>query len=247
MRYPLAEVKKMYNFYKQTFVVLEFATIGEFTDNVKKVDVRLQREAIAEVAAVKISKGKIEKHYQAFVAIDGYDAHNIEFGDGNFGSYNLSAEHLIGAPSLKDVSNGFREFIGDSILIVNSVSPNVYNPFIIFKDTAQSLGYCFNNPVISLNNVLTAARLQKAVKESGVNFENASTLQIAQMLSYNKPTWTEIFADYDIYFNPDGDGDYNKGRNDPLSRALAFARLFIALVDFGTATVLEPIDEPSPF
>lgn len=237
----------MYDLNKQTFVVLEFATVSEFTDNVKKVDVRLQREAIVEVAAVKIKKGKIQRHYHSFVAIDGYDAQNIDFGDGNFGSYNLNAEHLIGAPSFKDVADRLHNFIDDSLLIVNSLSLNRYNQFFLFKDYAQSLGHCFNNPTISLSNVLTASRLQKAVKENGVKFENASVLQIAQMLAYNKPTWADIFADYDIFFNPDSNEDYDKGRNDPLSWALSFAKLFIVLEDWGAETALEPIDEEAPF
>ena len=43
--------------------------------------------------------------------------------------------------------------------------------------------------------------------------------------------WTDTFAEYEIFFNPDSKESFDKGRNDPLSWALAFARLFIAITD----------------
>lgn len=236
----------MYDLKNQTFVVLGFSTIDEL-DDCKRGHVRLQKPAVVEIAAVKIEKGKIKGHYHSFIAIDGYNAFNIDFGDSNFWAYNLNAEHLIGAPSFKDVAERLRSFCGESTLIVNPITSIMYNPFTVFKDYAESFGYFFNNPTLNLNNVLTAARLQSAVKESGIRFENASTLQIAQMLACDRLTWPEIFADYDIYFNPDSDDYFDKGRNDPLSWALAFARLFIALANCDNEIVLEPIDEEAPF
>ena len=230
---------------KQTFVVLVLTTLDSVHDN-KQGYVNLQRNAIVEVAAVKIKKGKIEGHYHSFVAIDGYDAHDIEFGDGNF-TYDAKACHLIGAPSFKEVVKKLHDYIGNSLLIVNSLSPSPNNPFIIFKDYARSFGYDFNNPAICMGHILDAARLQKAVEDSGVKFENASTLQIAKMLVYDKVNWTDIFADYDIFFNPDSEDFFDKGRNDPLSWALAFAQLFIKLVEQDDDSLIEPLDDDCPF
>ena len=236
----------MYDLKNQTFVVLGFATIEDLYDGKHTGSISLQRPAIVEVTAVKISNGKIEGHYHSFVSIDGYDAENIEFGEGNYSSYNLNAEHLIGAPSFKEVIDRVRSYVGDSILLVESLYSVTQNPFTVFKDYAQSCGYAFNNPVITLNNILTAARLQSAIEESKVKFENAGTLQIAQMLACKKMNWADLFADYDIFFNPYSE-DFDKGRHDPLSWALAFARLFITLVEWKNDTALQPIDEEAQF
>lgn len=66
------------------------------------------------------------------------------------------------------------------------------------------------------------------------------------MLACKKMNWADLFADYDIFFNPYSE-DFDKGRHDPLSWALAFARLFITLVEWKNDTALQPIDEEAPF
>ena len=237
----------MYDLEKPSFVFLNFSTLRGFTDNIKNVDITLQREAIVEVAAVKIEKGKIQGHYHSFVAIDDYNAQDIEFCSSDTSVYNLNNEHLIGAPSFQKVVEKLSDYVDDSILIIYSSSPYVHNPFTIFKDSAKACGYFFNNPTISMGDIYNAKRLQKAVKENGIKFENASTLQIAQMLACKGATWGDIFSDYGIFFNPDCEDSYDRDRNDPLSWALAFAKLFITLVEWGNDTALKPIDEEPPF
>lgn len=231
----------MYDLNKQTFVMLTFSTVKEF--HCKNVgNVTLQREAIVEVAAVKIKGGEIAGHYHTFVAIDGYDARNLEFEDNILAGY-LNAEHLIGAPSFKEVVTKLHSYVRDSIFLVLSSSLSANNPFAVFIDSAKTLGYFFNSPTVQLGDILTARRLQSAVKESGVQFENLSVLKIAQMLVSEKESWADIFADYDIFFNPDSEEFYDKGRNDPLSWALAFSKLFIKLVEWGDETAIKPLDE----
>ena len=237
----------MYNLDNQSFVVLNFSTLRAFTDNIKNDDVTLQREAIVEIAAVKIKKGKIHGHYHSFVAIDGYNAQDIEFGSSDMGAYNLNNEHLIGAPAFKEVVEKLSDYVDDSVLIVYSLSPQAYNPFAIFKDCAKDCGYFFNNPAIAMTDIRNAKRLQRAVKESGIKFENANILQIAKMLAFDYKSWSEIFLDYGIFFDPDCDDIYDRDRNDPLSWALAFAKLFIKLVKWDNNTALKPIDEEPPF
>lgn len=236
----------MYDLDKQTFVVLAFATAGELHDN-KKGSVRLlHREEIIEIAAVKIRRGKIEKNFHSFIAIDGIDSDNLEFDPGNYGSFRATPELLIGAPAFKDIIGEIYDFIGDSIII--DVQPSsILHPFSLFKDKANSLGYLINNPVVDMWHIHTAKVLQDRVKASDKKFENLSVLQIAQMLSVDASRWTDIFAEYDIFFNPDSKDYCDRGRDDPLSWALAFAKLFIALAEWGNDTALEPIDDDVPF
>lgn len=237
----------MYDLKNQTFVVLAFATVGEICDTSKKERIHyLHREEIIEIAAVKIKRGNIEEKFHSFISIDGIDAHNLDFEDGNYGSYRATPELLIGAPSFLNIIEKIYDFIGDSIILDIQTS-SILQPFQLFKDKASSLGYLINNPVVSMWHIHKAKVLQDRVKSSNKKFENLSVLQIAQMLSTDASRWTDIFAEYDIYFNPEGKESYDMGRDDPLSWALAFAKLFIALVEWGNDTALIPIDEDIPF
>lgn len=237
----------MYDLKNQTFVALAFATVGEIRDTSKKERIHfLHREEIIEIAAVKIKRGSIEENFHSFIAIDGIDAHNLDFEDGNYGSYRATPELLIGAPSFTNIIQNIYDFIGDSI-ILDIQAGSILQPFQLFKDKATSLGYLINNPVVSMWLIHKAKVLQERVKSSDKSFENLSVLQIAQMLSTDVARWTDIFTEYDIYFNPDGKEFYDRGRNDPLSWALAFAKLFIVLVEWGNDTALIPIDEEAPF
>lgn len=219
----------MYDINKQCFAVLTFATVSELHDSANDIDVTLQRDAIVEVAAVRIEKGLIRNHFHSFVGIDGYGARDIQFDCGNYGAYGVRAEHLIGAPTLKDVVERLSSFIGDSVLLVHSVSANAHNPFTVFKDCAKSYGYCFNNPTVGLKDIAAAYRLKNAVQSSGADLETASVLQMANMLVDKSENWTDILADYDINFDTENDDMSLRDRNDPLSWALIFAKLFVKL------------------
>lgn len=219
----------MYDLNKQCFVVLTFATVSELHDLANDIDVTLQRDAIVEVAAVKIEKGFIQSHFHSFVGIAGYDARDIQFDCGNYGVYGIRAEHLIGAPALKEVISRLHSYIGGSTLLVQSTTINACNPFTVFKDSAKSYGYCFNNPTIELKNLSAAARLQSAVQSSGADLREASILHTANMLADKSETWIDIFAEYGIYFDPENADMGLRDRNDPLSWALIFAKLFVKL------------------
>lgn len=227
---------------KQTYVVLTFAAVSEFTDLNGKT-VKLMRDAIVEAAAVKIKNRRIAGHYHSFAAIDGYDAHDLQFDDLRWASYYVDAAHLIGAPTFGEVAEKLSDYIGSAILIVKSASPSESNPFTVFKESAKNCGYVFNNTVVEIGNIYSAAKLHSAVADGGVEFRNPSLMQIAQALTCEKEKWTEIFADHDIYFDPDSEQDYNRGRDDPLSWALMFARLCVKLFE----SALEPVDEDLPF
>lgn len=219
----------MEDFKNQSYVITGFATIDGFYDKIKRKVVRLAKEEIIEVSAVKIEKGKIKEYFNSFVSIDGYDAHNIEFDGFRQPSYYADAEHLIGAPNFEYIAKRLFDFIGQSV-IVNTLFV-IKEGFEIFKEKAQSLGYVFNNTTLDIDDIYTAKILKDMIEESGEKFENLTVLQLAQKMKTDKNIWTEIFADNDIFFDPDSNEDDFKGRNDPLSWALAFARFFIKIND----------------
>ena len=224
----------MYDLDHKTYVVLHFAAVDDFHDRSKNIHVHLNREEIIEVAAVKIKEGEIQGHFHSFIAIDGYDAHDLDFEDNRVSAYYAEAEHLIGAPSFIEVAERLKRYIGDSILVIRHSSFLSGSLFSVFQEKAQSRGFLLNNPTVNISNLLTAARLKNSLEESGDRFEDVSLVKLAQMLEYRKEKWADIFADYDIFFNPDSKDFLDRGRNDPLSWALAFARFFIALNDSET-------------
>ena len=144
-------------------------------------------------------------------------------------SYYADALHLIGAPNFEYIAKRLFDFIGQSI-IINTLF-TIKEAFKIFKEKAQSFGYVFNNNTLDIDDIYTAKILKDMIEEGSEKFENLKILQLAQLLKTDKNIWTEIFADNDIFFDPDSEVNELKGRNDPLSWALAFASFFIKLSD----------------
>lgn len=219
----------MEDFKNKSYVIMGFATIDGFYDKIKRKVVNLAKDEIIEVSAVKIENGKLKEYFNSFISIDGYDAHNIEFEGFRQLSYYADALHLIGAPNFEYISKRLFDFIGQSIIVNTSFITK--EAFKIFKEKAQSLGYVFNNNTLDIDDIYTAKILKDMIEESSEKFENLTVLQLAQKMKTDKNIWTEIFADNDIFFDPDSNEDDFKGRNDPLSWALAFASFFIKLSD----------------
>lgn len=219
----------MYNSDEEKYVILEFAVVRQLWDTVKKSAIFLSNDEIIEIAAVKIEHGKIKGHYHSFVSIDEINADQIDFDDIPSKSFYASAQHLIGAPSFNEVAERIRKYTEDCILIVRNPFSISNSPFATFKNKAKSMGIFFNNPIINISHIATAAQLKTVAEKNEINLNNADVLQIAKLLASDKCLWSDIFAEYEIYFDPDGDGNEYTGRNDPLSWALAFARLFIAI------------------
>lgn len=219
----------MEDFKNKSYVIMGFATIDGFYDKIKRRVVNLAKDEIIEVSAVKIENGKLKEYFNSFISIDGYDAHNIEFEGFRQLSYYADALHLIGAPNFEYIAKRLFDFIGQSIIINTVFTSN--EAFKIFKEKAQSFGFVFNNPTLDIDDIYTAKILKDMIEESGEKFESLTILQLAQKMKTDKNIWTEIFADNDIFFDPDSEVNELKGRNDPLSWALAFARFFIKLSD----------------
>lgn len=218
----------MCEFERQTFAVLDFAAIDGFIDKNKNIHVELNREEIIEIACVKIQNGEITGHFHSFVGIDGYDANSVEFDDCRVMAYCARAEHLIGAPPFGEVIQRLRNYIADSVLVLR---PSLFlrKCWDDLCEKAGDAGVIFDNRIIDIGSVYAAANLKKVLVESKDEFEDISIVKLARALSRGTRSWAEIFADYDIFFNPYSDDYFDKGRDDPLSWALAFVELFIAL------------------
>lgn len=227
----------MFDLKEKTYAVLEFVTIDCYytaieTKNYKQ-EIHLNFPAIIEIAAVKIKDGKIIEHFSSFVGIDGFDERDLEFEDDSPELDGITAEHLIGAPSIYNVAKRLFEFTRDCTLITKYSEKDFRNPFNIVQMYMKPEGYVFNNPTISVNNIISAIKIREAI-EAGIGTDEYA---LARFLE-DKDSFNDLIAHY-------LDVDAESGRKDSLSRALITARLLIALTD-GTKK-LNPIDEPSPF
>ena len=156
--------------------------------------------------------------------------------------YGITPAHLIGAPSLKNAVEKFYNFTQDCIILVRHKTSSYNTSFDIFQMYAKSFGYIFNNPVFGMTDIVQAAKIKEMFEDKEQNIDYTDILCIAKNLGHAH-FWTDTFADYDIFFNPDSKESFDKGRDDPLSWAIAFARLFIAINDFEDNSLEEIKDD----
>ena len=222
----------MFNSKKDAYVTVEFTVpdwlSGNLIDGKSKDRLNFSCSPIVEIAAVKIQNGKICKHYTHFIGLDGLETENL-FDDGACLSYfGITPAHLIGAPSLKEAVKKFFNFAENCIILVRHKTSSYHTPFDLFQIYAKSYGYIFNNPVFGMTDLVKAAKIKELFEDKEQSIDCADILRIAENLDHSN-FWTDTFAEYEIFFNPDSKEPFNKGRNDPLSWAIAFAELFIAI------------------
>ena len=236
----------MHNLKKNTYVMVEFTVLdwvsGDLVDNKIKERMSFTCPPIVEIAAVKMQNGKICEHYTNFIRLDGLNAANLS-NDGDCMSYfGITPAHLIGAPSLKDAVEKFFNFSENCIILVRHKTSSYNTPFDIFQMYAKSFGYIFNNPVFGMTHIVQAAKIKEMFEDKEQNIDYTDILRIAKNLDHSN-FWTDTFAEYEIFFNPDSKESFDKGRDDPLSWAIAFARLFIAINDFEDNSLEEIKDD----
>ena len=219
---------------KNTYVTVEFTVLdrifGDLYDGAGKNGLSFTFAPIAEIAAVKIQNGKICEHYTNFIGLNGLNAENLSDVGGCMSHFGITPAHLTGAPSLKEAVEKFFDFTRDCVILVRHKTFSYNTPFDIFQMYARSFGYVFNNPVFGMTDIVRAAKIKEMFDDKERNIARADILRIAEDLDHTS-FWTDTFADHDIFFDPDGKGASDKSRNDPLSWAIAFARLFIAIAD----------------
>lgn len=231
----------MYDLKNKTYVVLEFVTIDGYLTGIEtvkdKFDVHLNYPTIIELAAVKIEDGKIIGSYSTFIGIDGCDPHNCTFDSESPELNGITAEHLIGAPSLYDAAERLFDFASGCTIITRFSEKDSRNPFHIIKNYVEPVGYAFNNPIISVNSIITAIKISDEIEEAKAECTKIDAYRLSLSLEY-KEGYADLVAHY-------LDCDAESGRQDSLSRALLIARLFIALLRADNQ--LKPIDENDPF
>lgn len=231
----------MFDFKDETYVVLEFVTIdgywGGMQTKKNNFEVQSSYPIVIEVGAVKIRGEKIVEHYSTFVGIDGCDEHDLKLDEDSPEFNGITAEHLIGAPSFFDVANYLFEYIRGCTVITKYSKNDSRNPINLLKNYMKNIGYVFNNPVISLNNIITAVKVKDCLDECSNEATRLDCYKIALELE-NKESYDDMVAGY-LDIDPDS------ARQDSLSRALIMARLFIELTK--DKNKLQPIDEEIPF
>ncbi len=231
----------MFNYKEKTYAVLEFTTIDGFFSSIElkegKTEVRLGFPTVIEVAAVKISGGKIIGHYSTFIGIDGCNPNDIRLDSDSPELYGITAEHLIGVPSLYDVCDNLLNNVNGCTLITRFPEKDSRNPLHIVKRYMEPAGYVYNNPVVSINNIITAIMIKKILVADRAELSGTDAYCLALSLE-NKDCYNDLVAQY-------LDCDAESGRQDCLSRALIMARLFIALSK--QPTKLQPVDSEAPF
>ena len=236
----------MHNLKKNIYVVVEFTVLdpllGDLYDSKIKERLNFTCSPIVEIAAVKIQNGKICEHYTNFIGLDGLNAENLSDDGDCMSHFGITPAHLIGAPSLKDAVEKFFHFSENCIILVRHKTASYNTPFDIFQMYAKSFGYIFNNPVFGMTDIVQAAKIKEMFEDKEQNIDYTDILCIAKNLGHAH-FWTDTFADYDIFFNPDSKESFDKGRDDPLSWAIAFARLFIAINDFEDNSLEEIKDD----
>ena len=207
------------------YTVLAFGLLYGFEDVLQDKRVSLSVPHLAEVTAVRVGGGSIESHLHLFIAPDGYDGKNILFEQTDCSVSGLMPEHLIGAPNMHCAMKELFDYIGDSVIIAESIAELKQYPFSVFKACAKRHGYTVKN-AFALPDVVTALRLYCALKDGGKSFFDMSLFELADCLSDGRAVWVDVLADYDIYFDPD-----NGDRNDTLTWALMYAKLFTKLLE----------------
>ena len=177
----------MYNLKKNTYVVVEFTALHGFMtdlyDSKIKKELNFGSSLLIEIAAVKIKRGKISEHYTNFIGIDGLQAENLSNqGDSGMSYYGLTTAHLIGAPSLQETVKKFYDFAYDCIILVRHKTSSYNTPFDIFRWYAKSFGYVLNNPVLSMTDLVQAAKIKELFECKEKNVDYRDVLKVAANL-----------------------------------------------------------------
>lgn len=120
---PLAE---------QTFCIVDIETNGS----------KPQHAQIIEIGAVKLRNGEIIDRFESFVYCEEVPEYITKIT-------NISASDLVGAPSLKEVLQRFRLFLGDAVFVAHNV--NFDYGFISSMMTKVDLGILANRKLCTID------------------------------------------------------------------------------------------------
>lgn len=186
--------------YPNRFVVLGFAC----ADDVWGLKISPPRPLLLEVAAVKAEMGAITGHFSCFIAPGECDARDINIGMCNPGAYGITEDHLIGAPSFKEVARRVCEFARGCAPIA---MPDIFGTAKIFAEDAAKYNFGFDLPLLHFGELFP---LRKFLPEKPSSME-------------------EVFEKYNIFLLDKS--LMPSVRCDLLTWALCYARLALALAD----------------
>lgn len=184
----------------EKYVIIGFAC----ADDIRGIKEELREPKLIEVAAVKVENRKIVSHFSSFIALEGYDAHDVCIDYGNAESYGVKEDHLVGAPEFKEVAKRVCEFSKGYVPVA---MPSFFDTIKIFLGAAQKRGLSFDRPVRYYPEVFPIKK----------NFGKEVT------------AIEQIFTEYDIFLL--NDDTLQVTRHDILTYTLAYARLALALMN----------------
>ena len=183
----------------ETYAILGFAC----ADDIRGLKEKPEKPYLVEVAAVKIEKRKIVSHFSSFIAIGGYDAHDICIDTPNIEAYGVMEEHLIGAPPFEVVAKRVCAYAAGCVPVV---IPNFFDTMKIFLEGAKKYGLSFDRSVRQFGEVFPS---RKEFKEG--------------------TSMSEVFSEYEIFLLDES--LCSNVRRDLLTWTLSYARLALALMD----------------
>lgn len=96
--------------------------------------------------------------------------------------YGITPAHLIGTPSLRRTVERFYYFAKDCIILVRHKSSLYNTPFDIFQWYAKSFGYVLNNSVLSMTDIVQAAKIKELFECKEKNVDYRDVLKVAANL-----------------------------------------------------------------
>lgn len=196
------------------YAVCEFTIVGSGLENVYNNGkiVRSKLPTIIEFAAVKFNDSEITEQFHTFAQIDGIEHGALEI-DECPELRGVTPSMLIGAPALESALIEFHKFTKGISLILRNESPR-YEPLKNLRRCGRRYGLRFNNPVIRISDITSAAEVLTLYRKTAV----FDVLRIAAKMRKDCE-WKCVFDEYQVPF----------GRDDCLGYALAFAELIIKL------------------
>ena len=231
------------------FVIVDILSIEFGSFGFRRISdgksIRFSDNTLLEVAAVQIENGKIVKNFSTFIAVDGLDLDTI-VEDWEPDRLGITPDHLKGAPNFEAVAEKLHWFVRDSIIITNP--GNSEECWRKFKIKALACGYFFNNITFNMGDIIFARHVMRSVEESGKNFNEIALLEMANYVKTTKNI-PEIMDEFNIYYPPYDKTDRAIERNDCLSRAIAFANLFLVMQGYEILSLKQNCkdDDEKPF
>lgn len=179
--------------------------------------------SLVEIAAVKVEDRKIVGNFTSFVDV-GASGGEIEFSEYDINFTSVTPLHLIGAPPLEEVVREFIRFANGGKIVLSGF--NSARDVDELLQEAKRQGAKFDE-IIDISSVYIIQTLRERLLEEELTLASPNIIGISKCIAMELH-YDEIFVNYDIFTALD---DRSNICQDVLSQALAFAQLFLKLLD----------------